>query len=119
MRSCASTPSPTPAAESPVINARINAMKAPKPAPGSVAAGVSDAELRQFVEAMTKIRAVTANVQNGQATPEQSAQLTAAVEGSGLAVDRFNAVATAVSQDAGLRARAELIGARQQEAGAQ
>jgi hypothetical protein len=34
-------------------------------------------------------------------------------------VDRFNAVATAVSQDAGLRARAELIGARQQEAGAQ
>jgi len=107
------------AAESPVINARINAMKAPKPAPGSVAAGVSDAELRQFVEAMTKIRAVTANVQNGQATPEQSAQLTAAVEGSGLAVDRFNAVATAVSQDAGLRARAELIGARQQEAGAQ
>ncbi|MDO9609555.1 MAG: hypothetical protein Q7J26_13615 [Brevundimonas sp.] len=109
----------TAAAESPVINARINAMKAPKPAPGSVAAGVSDAELRQFVEAMTQIRAVTANVQNGQATPEQSAQLTAAVEGSGLAVDRFNAVATAVSQDPGLRARAELIGAQQQEAGAQ
>jgi hypothetical protein len=80
---------------------------------------ISDAELRQFVEAMTQIRAVTANVQNGQATPEQSAQLTAAVEGSGLAVDRFNAVATAVSQDVGLRARAELIGARQQEAGAQ
>ncbi|MFN7127862.1 MAG: hypothetical protein ACK4OJ_02250 [Brevundimonas sp.] len=109
----------TAAAESPVINARINAIKAPKPVPGSVAASVSETELRQFVQAMTQIRAVTANVQNGQATPEQSAQLTAAVEGSGLAVDRFNAVATAVSQDPGLRARAELIGAQQQEAGAQ
>lgn len=109
----------TAAAESPVVNARINALKAPAPAAGSVAAGVSEAELTQFTQAMVKIRAVTATVQNGQATPEQSAQLTAAVEGSGLAVDRFNAIATAVSQDAGLRARAELIGAQQQEAGAQ
>jgi hypothetical protein len=109
----------TAAAESPVVNARINALKAPAPAAGSVAAGVSEAELTRFTQAMVKIRAVTANVQNGQATPEQSAQLTAAVEGSGLAVDRFNAIATAVSQDAGLRARAELIGAQQQEAGAQ
>jgi hypothetical protein len=65
---------------------------------------------------MEKIRAVTATVQNGQATPEQSAQLTAAVQGSGLAVDRFNAIAAAVSQDPGLRARAELIGARYQVA---
>ena len=104
------------AADNPVIDARIRAMKAPPPVPGSVAAGVSEAELTQFVQAMEKIRAVTANVQNGQATPEQSAQLTAAVQGSGLAVDRFNAIAAAVSQDPGLRARAELIGARYQVA---
>lgn len=104
------------AADNPVIDARIRAMKAPPPVPGSVAAGVSEAELTQFVQAMEKIRAVTATVQNGQATPEQSAQLTAAVQGSGLAVDRFNAIAAAVSQDAGLRARAELIGARYQAA---
>ncbi|WP_395944500.1 hypothetical protein [Brevundimonas sp.] len=109
----------TAAAESPVVNARINALKAPAPVAGSVAAGVTEAELTQFTQAMVKIRAVTATVQNGQATPEQSAQLTAAVEGSGLAVDRFNAIATAVSQDAGLRARAELIGAQAQEVGAQ
>ncbi|WP_426024008.1 DUF4168 domain-containing protein [Brevundimonas sp. PWP3-1b1] len=107
------------AAETPVINARINLLKAPEPAAGSVAASVTDAELGQFVTAMTKIRAVTATVQNNQATPEQSAQLTAAVEGSGLAVDRFNAIATAVSQDPGLRAQAEFLGAQAQASGGQ
>ena len=107
------------AAETPVINARINLLKAPDPAAGSVAASVTDAELGQFVTAMTQIRAVTATVQNNQATPEQSAQLTAAVEGSGLAVDRFNAIATAVSQDAGLRAQAEFLGAQAQASGGQ
>ncbi len=107
------------AAETPVINARINLLKAPEPAAGSVAASVTDAELGQFVTAMTQIRAVTATVQNNQATPEQSAQLTAAVEGSGLAVDRFNAIATAVSQDAGLLAQAEFLGAQAQASGGQ
>lgn len=104
------------AAEGPVINARIRALKAPPPAPGSVAASVTDDELARFVEATTKIRAITSTVQNGQATPEQSAQLTAAVQGSGLPTERFNAIATAVSQDPGLQARAQVVRARQQAA---
>lgn len=103
----------TAAAEDPILPARIKVLKTPAPAAGSVAAGVNETELTQFVQAMTAIRAITATVQNGQATPEQSAQLTAAVQNSGLAVDRFNEVATAVSQDASLQARAELITVRQ------
>ena len=101
----------------PVLAARIRVLKATPPAPGAPAAGVTEDELTRYVTAMTQIRAVTAEVQNGRATPEQSAQLTAAVQGSGLAVDRFNAIAQAVSQDAYLQAKAELIGAQQDAGG--
>lgn len=97
----------------PVLAARIAVLNTPAPAPGTPAAGVTDDELTRYVTAMTQIRAVTAEVQNGQATPEQSAQLTAAVQGSGLEVERFNTIAQVVSQDAHLQAKAELIDARQ------
>ena len=103
----------------PVLPARIAVLTAPQPAAGSVAAGVTDAELTQFVTAMGQIRTVTDAVAGGQPTPEQSAQMTAAVEGSGLEVERFNAIATAVSSDASLQARAELIGVQQSSGGAQ
>ena len=73
---------------------------------------LTDDELTRYVTAMTQIRAVTAEVENGQATPEQSAQLTAAVEGSGLPVDRFNTLSQLVSQSPYLQAKAELVGAR-------
>lgn len=97
----------------PVLAARIAVLNTPAPAPGTPAAGVTDDELTRYVTAMTQIRAVTAEVENGQATPEQSAQLTAAVQGSGLEVERFNTIAQVVSQDAHLQAKAELIDARQ------
>jgi hypothetical protein len=97
----------------PVLAARIAVLNTPAPAPGTPAAGVTDDELTRYVTAMTQIRAVTAEVQNGQATPEQSAQLTAAVQGSGLEVERFNAIAQVVSQNEYLQAKAELIDARQ------
>lgn len=103
----------------PVLPARIAVLTAPQPAAGSVAAGVTDAELTQFVTAMGQIRTVTDAIVGGQPTPEQSAQMTAAVEGSGLEVERFNAIATAVSTDASLQARAELIGVQQSSGGAQ
>lgn len=102
----------------PVLIARIGVLKAPQPAAGSVAAGVTDAELGQFVTAMDQIKTVTDAVAGGEPTPEQSAQMTAAVENSGLEVERFNAIATAISADASLQARAQLAGA-QQAGGAQ
>lgn len=96
----------------PELAARIAVLNTAPPAPGTPAASVTDDELTRYVTAMTQIRAVTAEVENGQATPEQSAQLTAAVQGSGLEVERFNAIAQVVSQDDYLQAKAQLIGAR-------
>ena len=99
-------------AADPVLAARIRVVNAAAPAPGTPTAAVTDDELGRFVTAMTQIRAITAQVQNNQATPEQSAQLTAAVEGSGLPVDRFNTLSQLVSQSPYLQAKAELAGAR-------
>lgn len=96
----------------PELAARIAVLNTAPPAPGTPAASVTDDELTRYVTAMTQIRAVTAEVENGQATPEQSAQLTAAVQGSGLEVERFNTIAQVVSQDDYLQAKAQLIGAR-------
>ena len=62
--------------------------------------------------ARTQIRAVTAEVQNNQATPEQSAKLTAAVEASGLTTERFTAISQLVSATPDLQAKAQLAGAR-------
>ena len=102
----------TAVSSDPELVARIAVLKAPEPAAGSVAASVTDAELTQFVTAMDQIRTVTEGVADNQPTPEQNAQLTAAVQNSGLEVERFNAIATAVSSDASLQARAQLIGAQ-------
>lgn len=102
----------TAVSSDPELAARIAVLNTAPPAPGTPAASVTDDELTRYVTAMTQIRAVTAEVQNGQATPEQSAQLTAAVQGSGLEVERFNTIAQVVSQDDYLQAKAQLIGAR-------
>ena len=99
-------------AADPALAARIRVVNATPPAPGTPAAAVTDDELNRFVAAMTQIRTITAQVQNNQATPEQSAQLTAAVEGSGLTTERFNTISRLVSETTYLQAKAELAGAR-------
>ena len=99
-------------AADPALAARIRVVNATPPAPGTPAAAVTDDELTRFVTAMTQIRTITAEVQNNQATPEQSAQLTAAVEASGLTTERFNTISRLVSEAPYLQAKAELAGAR-------
>ena len=99
-------------AADPALAARIRVVNATPPAPGTPAAAVTDDELTRFVTAMTQIRTITAEVQNNQATPEQSAQLTAAVEASGLTTERFNTISRLVSETTYLQAKAELAGAR-------
>ena len=99
-------------AADPALAARIRVVNATPPAPGTPAAAVTDDELNRFITAMTQIRAVTAEVQNNQATPEQSARLTAAVEASGLTTERFNAISQLVSATPYLQAKAQLAGAR-------
>jgi len=92
-----------------VLQARLAVINAP--APGAEAASVTDGELDQFSAAMVKMREI-APAAGATPTAEQQAEMAATVEGSGLAVERFNAIATAVSQDANLQARVALADAR-------
>lgn len=95
----------------PVMRARLAVATAPEPVAGSAAAGVTDAEVNQFSAAMVKMREV-APAAGATPTAEQQAEMAGVLEASGLAIDRFNAIATAVSSDAHLRARVELADAK-------
>jgi len=106
----------TAVSQDPALRARIAVVTAPAPAPGSVAAGVSDQELGQFAAAMDVVQTVAAQVEGGAATAEQQAEMASAVQNSGLDIERFNAISTAVSQDESLQARIALINARGQGA---
>ena len=99
----------------PVMRARVALATAADPAPGSVAAGVSEDEVTKFSAAMVQIRSVASG--GGTPTPEQQTAMAQAVEASGLGVERFNAISSAVSSDEHLRARVQLADARR-EAGA-
>ena len=104
----------TAVSQDPALRARIAVVTAPAPAPDSVAAGVSDQELGQFAAAMGVVQTVAARVEGGAATAEQQAEMAAAVQNSGLDIERFNTISTAVSQDPSLQARIALINARAQ-----
>lgn len=95
----------------PVLRARIGVVMTPAPAAGSVAAGITDAELGMFAAAMGKVKTVADSVENGTPTADQQAEMAAAVQNSGLDITRFNAIATAVSQEERLRARIALVAA--------
>lgn len=71
---------------------------------------VTDDELLQFTAAMTKMRTVAAAVGTGTPTPEQQAQMAAAVTESGLEIARFNAIAQ-ISGDPIVRARINVASA--------
>jgi len=90
-----------------VLQARLAVLATPESPAGSVAASVTDAEVAQFGAAMVQVRAA-APTDGSAPTTEQQAAMAAAVSASGLALDRFNAIAGAVSTDARLRARLEL-----------
>ena len=100
-------------ADDPAIRARIRVLKAPMPAADSVAANVTEDELRRYVVAVDQIRDITGDVENGRASPEEAAALARAVQGSGLSTERYNAIATAVFESDWLRARANVIRAKQ------
>jgi len=90
-----------------VLQARLAVLATPESPAGSVAASVSDAEVVRFGAAMVQVRAA-APTDGSAPTPEQQAAMASAVSASGLALDRFNAIAQAVSSDERLRARLEL-----------
>lgn len=94
-----------------VLQARLAVLATPESPAGSVAASVTDAEVAQFGAAMVQVRAA-APTDGTAPTTEQQAAMAAAVSASGLALDRFNAIAGAVSTDERLRARLELADAK-------
>lgn len=89
----------------PVLQARMAVVMTPPSPEGSVAASVTAQEVEQFSSAMGRIQDIAAGVQGGTPTAEQQAEMAAVVEGSGLTIDRFNEISTAVSQDQALQAR--------------
>lgn len=96
----------------PVVRARMElAATDPSPA-GSAAAAVTDAEVEQFAVAMAAVQPIAESLNGAAPNAEQQAQMAAAIEASGLALQRFNAISGAVSQDAHLRARLAVADAR-------
>lgn len=92
----------------PVLQARVAVAATPPSAAGSVGAGVTDAEAAQFATAMTRMQAVAEAVNGGTPSAEQQAEMASAVEDSGLSIDRFNEISTAVPADPSLQARLAL-----------
>lgn len=81
-----------------------------------VQAQYSDAQLQAFGTAMAAVRA--ASPTDGSApTAEQQAAMASAIEAAGMDIASFNALATAVSGDAVLRARLAVFGTPESPAG--
>lgn len=94
-----------------VLQARLAVLATPESPAGSVAASVTDAEATQFAAAMVQVRA--AGPTDGTTpTAEQQTAMAAAVTASGLELERFNAIAQAVSADERLQARMQLADAQ-------
>jgi hypothetical protein len=95
-----------------VLRARLQlAATDPSPA-GSPAAAVTDAEVEQFVVAMAAVQPLAQSLNGAAPSAEQQAEMAAAITGSGLELERFNAISAAVSQDDHLRARMAVADAR-------
>jgi hypothetical protein len=95
-----------------VVRARLAVAETPPSPAGSAAAGVTDAELTQFSTAMAAVQPIAAALNGAAPDAAQQAQMAEAISGSGLALERFNAISAAVSQDEHLRARLQLADAR-------
>ncbi len=95
-----------------VLQARVG-VAATTPSPeGSVAASVTDAEAGQFAAAMTAVQPIAQSLNGAAPTAEQQAEMAAAIEGSGLTLDRFNQISGAIGQDQHLQARVGLAAAQ-------
>lgn len=106
-------------ASDPILAARIRAVSAPPPAPGSVAASVTPQELTLYTTAMKKMRDIAAGTPNDQLTLQQQTAIGNVVADSGLDAARFSAIADAVAANPGLRARVNLERARLEREAAQ
>ena len=95
-----------------VLQARVAVAGTAPSAPGSIGAGVTDAEAGQFAAALGEISGIARALNGAQPSAEQQAPMAAAIQGSGLDIERFNAISAATGQDAHLQARIALAQAR-------
>lgn len=79
--------------------------------------GFTDAELTSYATALPRVRAVSQALNGAQPNAEQTAELQAAVAATGLATDRFNAIAQAAASDPVLQARIAVASAPASAAG--
>lgn len=98
----------TAVAGDPVLQARARLATAEPSAPGSVGAGVTDAELAQYASASAAVDVIKEQIVGGTPTPEQQTALAEAITSSGLEVERYNAITAATGDDAHLRARIDV-----------
>lgn len=96
----------------PVLQARAAVAGTTPSAPGSVGASVTEAEAGQFAAAMGEISGIARSLNGAQPDADQQARMAAAIEKSGLDIERFNAISAATGQDAHLQARIALAQAR-------
>jgi hypothetical protein len=95
----------------PVLQARVALAAAPDSPAGSVAAGVTDAELGQFAPAYARVREI-AMAAGGAPSTEQQTEMAEVIQNSGLTIERFNEISTALSSDQRLQARVALAEAQ-------
>ena len=96
----------------PVVRARAELAAIPASPAGSPAAGVTDTEVDQFAVAMAAVRPIAESLDGAAPDADQQARMAEAIAASGLELDRFNAISSAVFQDAHLRARLAVSDAR-------
>ena len=77
----------------------------------------TDAEIAGFVAAMAKIAPIAQSLNGAAPSDEQQAEMAAAIEASGLTIDRFNALSGAANSDPVVRARVAVAGTPASAAG--
>jgi len=92
-----------------LVRARLDLAQTPASA---TATSITDAEVEGFAKAMSQLRPIAEALNGAAPSPEQQAQMEAAVTGSGLTRERFNEIAALVGGDDHLQARLVVADAR-------
>lgn len=95
-----------------ILAARLAVARAPASPAGSVGAVAADAELGRFAAAMAAVRPIAAQLNGAAPTAEQQAAMAEAIASSGLELERFNAISSALAADPRLQARVAIAAAR-------
>ncbi|HEV7228812.1 DUF4168 domain-containing protein [Brevundimonas sp.] len=85
-----------------LVRARVELAQTPASA---TATSITDAEVEGFAKAMSVLRPIAEGLNGAAPSPEQQAQMEAAITDAGLTRERFNEISGVVGSDVHLRAR--------------